>query len=49
MAQITDWPFDGNEGVIAEINDKKGLVKVNVNLLWRDTPIELSFSQIRVK
>jgi transcription antitermination factor NusG len=25
------------------------LVKVNINLLWRDTPIELDFSQIVVK
>ena len=49
MASIIDGPFDGNEGVIAEINEKKWVLKVNINLLWRDTPIELGFNQVRVK
>lgn len=49
IAVITKGPFDGNEGSIIEINEKKGLLKVNVNLLWRDTPIELDFSQVTVK
>jgi len=49
MAVITKWPFDGNEGIVIDINEKKGLLKVNVNLLGRDTPIELDFSQVRVK
>jgi transcriptional antiterminator NusG len=48
-AIITKWPFEWNEWFIAEINDKKGIVKLNINLLWRDTPIELDFSQIKVK
>lgn len=48
-ALITKGAFEGNEGVITEVNDSKGLVKVNINLLWRDTPIELDFSQIVVK
>lgn len=49
MATIIDGPFDGNEGMIAEINEKKWVLKVNINLLWRDTPIELGFNQVRVK
>ena len=49
MAVIIKGPFDGNEGAIIEINEKKWLLKVNINLLWRDTPIELDFSQVRVK
>jgi transcriptional antiterminator NusG len=48
-AIITKWPFEWNEWFIAEVNDKKGFVKLNINLLWRDTPIELDFSQIKVK
>jgi transcriptional antiterminator NusG len=48
-AVITKGPFEGSEGAITEINDKKWTLKVNVNLLWRDTPIELDFSQIKVK
>ena len=48
-AQVTKWPFEWNEWLITDINDEKGLVKVNINLLGRDTPIELDFSQITVK
>lgn len=48
-AIITKGPFEGNEGMITEINEKKGTLKLNINLLWRDTPIELDFSQIKVK
>ena len=49
MATIIKWAFEGNEWVIAEINDKKWVVKLNINLLWRDTPIELDFWQIKVR
>lgn len=48
-AVITKWPFEGNEGMVTDINEKKGTLKLNINLLWRDTPIELDFSQIKVK
>ncbi len=48
-AMITKGAFEGNEGVITHVNEEKGLVKVNINLLGRDTPIELDFSQIVVK
>jgi len=49
IAIITKGPFDGNEGIVTEINEKKGLLKVNINLLGRDTPIELDFSQVKTK
>ena len=48
MAEITKGPFEWNTGNILEINEKKWMVKVNINLLGRDTPTELDFSQIRV-
>lgn len=48
IAIITKGPFEWNEGHITEVNDKKGMVKININLLWRDTPIELDFSQIKI-
>lgn len=49
LVMITKGPFEGNEWVINEVNDKKWFVKLNINLLWRDTPLELDFSQIKVK
>jgi transcriptional antiterminator NusG len=48
MATVMKWPFEWNEWIITEINDKKWVVKMNVNLLWRDTPIELEFADIKV-
>lgn len=49
FAVITKGPFEGNEGHIIDVNEQKGLVKVNINLLGRDTPIELDFSQVVAK
>lgn len=49
FATITKWPFEWNEWIISEINEKKWTLKLNINLLWRDTPVELDFSQIKVK
>ncbi len=49
LALITKGPFEGNEWMITEINEGKWLVKVNINLLGRDTPIELDFSQVVVR
>ena len=48
-AIVTKWPFEWNAWIIIEINDKKGYIKLNINLLWRDTPVEFDFSQIKVK
>lgn len=48
MALVIKWPFEWSEGIIMEINDKKWSVKMNVNLMWRDTPIELEFADIKI-
>lgn len=48
LATVMKWPFNWNSGLITEINEKKWTVKLNVNLLWRDTPIELEFNQVKV-
>ena len=49
IAMVVKWPFEWNEWTIIEINEKKWILKVNINLLWRDTPIELEFSWVKVK
>lgn len=48
IATIIKWPFVWNEWVILELSEKKWTLKLNVNLLWRDTPIELDFNQIKI-
>jgi transcriptional antiterminator NusG len=42
-------PFEGSEAFITEINENKGLLKVNINLLGRDTPVEIEFGNVKAK
>lgn len=49
IAVVTKGPFSWNEWVIVGINEKKGIVKLHINLLGRDVPVELDFWQIKVK
>lgn len=46
---ITKGPFQESEGIIMETNESKGLVKVNVNILGRDTPVELDLASVKIK
>lgn len=48
-AIVSKGPFEWNEWVISEINEKKWTLKLNINLLGRDTPIELDFGNIKIK
>lgn len=48
LATITKWPFEWSTWTILEINEKKWTLKLNVNILWRDTPIEIEFANIKV-
>lgn len=45
--KITDGPFKDLEGVISEIDNVHGKVKVLVSLFGRETPVELDFLQIK--
>lgn len=47
--QIIDGPFKTCEGLIDGVDEKKGRVKVLVNVFGRETPVELEFSQIKKK
>lgn len=49
FAIIKSGPFEGSEGKIVEINEEKGLVKIEVNILGRDTPVEIDFSNVKLK
>jgi len=48
-AIIKGGTFEWNEGLISEVNEKKAIVTVIINLLWRDTPVELEFSEVQLK
>ncbi|HYW70244.1 MAG TPA: KOW motif-containing protein [Pyrinomonadaceae bacterium] len=45
--QIVSGPFQAFTGRIEGINQAKGLLKVQVEIFGRQTPIKLNFSQVR--
>jgi len=47
LVKITDGPFKDFDGKISEIDEKRGKVKVLVNMFGRDTPVELDSLQIK--
>jgi len=48
-ATVLEGSFKNSEGKIIEVNEKKWTLKLTVNLLGRDTPVELEFGQIKIK
>jgi transcriptional antiterminator NusG len=44
---IIDGPFKGFDGVISDIDEEKGKIKVLVSMFGRETPVELDFLQIK--
>ena len=45
--KITDGPFKDFDGKVAEIDEKRGKVKVLVMMFGRETPVELDFLQVK--
>lgn len=46
VISITDGPFKGFDGSVAEIYTAKGKLKVMVSMFGRDTPVELDALQV---
>jgi transcriptional antiterminator NusG len=44
---IIDGPFKGFDGVVSEVNEEKGRIKVLVSVFGRETPVELDFLQAK--
>ena len=44
--RITDGPFAGYEGVVDDIDQERGKVKVLISMFGRETPVNLDFLQI---
>jgi len=44
--RVGDGPFEGQEGVIEEIDQERGKVRVAVSIFGRSTPVELEYWQV---
>jgi transcriptional antiterminator NusG len=45
--RVADGPFSGFTGVVDEVNNERGKVKVMVSIFGRATPVELDFLQVQ--
>ncbi|MFW6225769.1 MAG: transcription termination/antitermination protein NusG [bacterium] len=46
MVNIVDGPFNSFAGTVKEVNNDKQKIKLDVKIFGRNTPLELSFSQV---
>jgi len=47
QVKITDGPFKDFDGVVDEVDEQKGKIKVLVNMFGRETPVTLDFLQAK--
>jgi len=45
--KVTDGPFKDFDGVISEVDEEKGKIKVLLSMFGRETPVELDFLQVK--